>query len=207
MIDRVDDMSLAEVAAAVQGCTRCALATTRKQAVPGAGTARARLMLISQSASEADNITGQPFSGPSAVILDRALERVGLERSQVYLTTLVKCVPLAPRRRDGVLDYRAPKAPELRACRPWLERELALVQPRVLVLFGVPVLRELAGPTLRLAEQRGAWLEGPGGVPAIATWQPAYLLRMNEWDRPRAIQGWHELLADLRAARARAEDP
>lgn len=203
MIDLFTPHNLADLAHAVRTCTRCDLCRTRKHAILGEGNTHAKIMFVGQSASEADNITGRNYSGPSGNILDIALERVGLTRADIYLTNMVKCVPLAPRKEDGVLDYRTPKPAEVRACRAWLDQEIALVQPNVLVLFGVPTLKVLVDPKFKLADDRGKWFH-VAGIPAIATWQPAYLMRMKEWDRPKAVQGWKEYLSDLRADVERA---
>ncbi|HEY1011556.1 MAG TPA: uracil-DNA glycosylase [Herpetosiphonaceae bacterium] len=205
-LDLFGPQSIDELADQVRACQRCGLHQTRKQAVPGEGDPAARIMFIGQGASEADNITGRNYSGPSGAVLDMALERAGLDRSQIYLTNIVKCVPLAPRREDGVLDYRAPKSAEVRACRPWLDTEIALVRPKVIVACGAPAAQALIDPGFRLAEERGIWRTGPFGIPAIATWQPAYLMRMKEWDRPRAVEGWQQLVADVRAAAERSRE-
>lgn len=206
MLDLFAPQTLPELAEQVRDCTLCRLCETRNVAVPGEGAVRASVMLIGYTASEADNWNGHPYSGPSGRVLDMALERVGLTRAAVYLTNMVKCVPLAPRKRDGVLDFRAPRPDEIRTCRPWLEREIALVRPRVLVLLGSPTLKALIDPAFKLETHRGTWLNGPGGLPTIATWQPAYLMRMKEWDRPRAVEGWKQLLADLQMAVERTQE-
>ncbi len=103
------------------------------------------------------------------------------------------------------MAQRPPKVEEVAACRPWLDEELLWVKPLVLVAIGGPAAQELLGKSFQLTEQRGQILAGPHGIATLATYQPTYLKRLSQWDRPAAVQGWRDLVADLRAAKARAQ--
>lgn len=186
-------------------CTRCPLSDTRRQVVFGGGSPRARLMLIGQGPSQTDDRTGQPYSGPAGEYLDKALLQAGLSRDRVWITNVTKCLA-ARTNRDGQIELRPPNKGELQACRPWLDEELLLVRPRAIVAIGGPAAQALIDSTFNLTRQRGQWYDGPGGMPALATYQPTYLVRLSRWDRPKAVQGWRHLIADLQLAAAKIGD-
>lgn len=196
--------SLDEARAAALGCMRCPLGTSRGQVVFGAGNSSAAIMLIGQGPSLTDDQTGLPYSGPAGEFLDTALRQAGLDRDEIWLTNLHKCVATRLNKESGRPEMRPPKAEEVSACMIWLEQELFWVRPAVLVAIGGPAAQTLLGKDFQLSEQRGQWLVGPHGIPTLATYQPTYLKRLSEWDRPAAVQGWRDLVADLRAARERA---
>jgi DNA polymerase len=156
-------------------------------------------MLIGQGPSQTDDRTGVPYSGPAGDYLDKALQQAGLSREQVWITNVTKC--LAVRQRQGERpELRPPRKGEVSACRPWLEEELLLVRPAAIVAVGGPAAQALIDPGFNLTQQRGRWYDGPGGIPTLATYQPTYLVRLSQWDRPQAVQGWRDLVADLRLA-------
>ncbi len=179
-------------------CIRCRLADSRRQVVFGEGHPHARIMLVGQGPSESDDQTGHPYSGPSGPVLDKALAAAGLQREAIWLTNITKC--LAPAGAGGPRKIREPKADEVRACRLWLDQEIALIQPKVIVCVGGPAARALIHPQFRLMEQRGQVFPGPNGIPTLAIVQPAYLLRLKDHDRQAAVRAWNELIADLRRA-------
>lgn len=193
--------SLEAARSAAMSCTRCLLSEHRERVVFGAGDPQASILLVGQGPSVTDDRTGLPFSGPAGELLDRALQQAGLSREEVWITNLHRCVAV---RTPGRSEIRPPRAGELSACRDWLTEELAWVQPRVLVAIGGPAAKALLGKQFKLKEQRGQWIETIGQAPTLATWQPTYLKRLSEWDRPAAVQGWRDLVADLTAARQRA---
>lgn len=186
-------------------CTRCELSRTRRNVVFGAGDPAARLMLIGQGASQTDDRTGLPYSGPAGEYLDKALKAAGLSREQVWITNVTKCLA-AKEGKDGRSELRAPRKTELDACRPWLEDELLLIRPAAIVAIGGPAAQSLIDPGFNLTEQRGQWYDGPGGIATLATYQPTYLVRLSQWDRPKAVQGWRDMVADLRLAADRVID-
>ena len=193
--------SLEAARTAAQSCTRCPLAGQRSRVVFGAGDPHASIVLVGQGPSVTDDRTGLPFSGPAGDLLDRALAQAGLSRRELWITNLHRCVAL---QAPGSAGIRPPRAAERSACGGWLAEELAWVQPRVLVAIGGPAAEALLSPGFKLKEQRGRWIESIGQPPTLATWQPTYLKRLSAWDRPAAVQGWRELVADLTSARLRA---
>ena len=199
-----DYASLEEARAAALRCLRCPLSASRNQVVFGAGQADARIMLIGQGPSPTDDTTGLPYTGPAGEYLDTALHQAGLTRAEVWLTNLHKCVATKMNAETNRAEMRPPKADEVAACNVWLEQELFWVRPAVLVAIGGPAAQTLLGRDFQLSEQRGQWQVGPHGIPTLATYQPTYLKRLSEWDRPAAVQGWRDLVADLRVARLRA---
>jgi DNA polymerase len=199
-----DYESLDDVRAAGLRCLRCPLSASRNRVVFGAGNAEAKIMLIGQGPSLTDDNTGLPYTGPAGEFLDTALQQAGLNRAEVWLTNLHKCVATKVDKNSGRTEMRPPKMEEVNACNEWLEQELFWVKPRVIVAIGGPAAQTLLGSAFHLSEQRGQWLPGPHSIPTLATYQPTYLKRLSQWDRPAAVQGWRDLVADLRAARERA---
>ncbi len=197
--------ALGELRAQALTCIRCRLAAGRRQVVFGEGHPHARIMLVGQGPSESDDRSGHPYSGPSGQVLDQALAAAGLKREDIWLTNITKC--LAPAGAGRPRQIREPKADEVRACRIWLDQEIALVQPKVIVCIGGPAAKALIDPRFRLIEQRGQVFPGPNGIPTLAVVQPAYILRLKDHDRPAAVRAWNELIADLRRAAALASSP
>ncbi|MCC6453942.1 MAG: uracil-DNA glycosylase [Caldilineaceae bacterium] len=201
-----DYNSLDDARAASLRCIRCPLSAGRNQVVFGAGNPQAAIMLIGQGPSLTDDNTGLPYTGPAGEFLDTALHQAGLSREEVWLTNLHKCVATKINKETGRPEMRPPKAEEVAACDIWLEQELFWVKPVVLVAIGGPAAQTLLGKEFQLTEQRGQWLAGPHGIPTLATYQPTYLKRLSQWDRPTAVQGWRDLVADLRLVRERARE-
>lgn len=201
-----DYASFEEARAACLRCLRCPLSAGRNHVVFGAGNANAAIMLIGQGPSLTDDNTGLPYTGPAGEYLDAALRQAGLSRQELWLTNLHKCVATKIAKETGRPEMRPPKAEEIAACNLWLEQELFWVKPQVLVAIGGPAAQTLLGKEFQLSEQRGQWLDGPHGIPTMAIHQPTYLKRLSEWDRPTAVQGWRDLVADLRLVRERAHE-
>lgn len=181
---------------AALSCTRCPLATSRQQVVFGEGSATARLMIIGEGPSESDDHSGHPFSGPSGRLLDRWLAELRLSRATIWLTNVVKCRPATLER--GRSTNRPPTQREVAACRDWLDQELALVKPTVLLGLGASAGRLLRGRDFKITQERGQWFIGPGDIPTLITFNPAYLLRL---DHPELDQAEAEVSADLTAVR------
>ncbi len=195
-----DYPSLDAVRQACDRCVACTLSAGRTQVVFGAGDPQARLMLIGHGPSLTDDQTGRPYTGPAGDLLDTALRQAGLEREQVWITNLHKCIATKVNKQTGRIEQRPPRVEEIAACAPWLEQEVLWVQPRVLVAIGGPAAQVLLGKDFQLTAQRGQWQTGPHGLPTMGIVQPTYLKRLNEHDRPAAVQGWRDLVADLRRA-------
>lgn len=169
--------------ARIAGCTACPLCTSRQKTVPGMGDRNARVMFIGEGPGAEEDRRGLPFVGAAGKMLDAMLASIGLSREQgVYIANTVKCRP--PRNRT-------PENAEMAACRPFLERQIALVRPRLLVALGRPAAQVLLDDEeVRIKDARGRVFEY-GGVPVRVTYHPAYLLR-NPADKARA---WEDLCA------------
>jgi DNA polymerase len=176
-------------------CPGCPNKVRRLRVVFGEGDVNAPVMLVGQGPGVIDEQTGQPFSGPSGALLDQALAEVGLQREKLWLTNVIKCRPVKGER--GRLVDRPPSTAELKACRPWLDGELAIVQPRIVVCIGVPAARALIERTLKLSEEHGQFRECTDGTRRIAVFHPAYVLRLKGVDRDAYEQTWRGLIADL----------
>jgi DNA polymerase len=176
----------ADLAAArevARDCIRCGLSQTRRQVVFGEGAPRARLLILGEGPSEADDRGGHPFSGPSGSLLAAWLTRLGLNRDEVWLTNVVRCRPAAL--VSGRLKNRPPTDAEAGACRFWLDTELALVRPAVILALGGSAGKALLGKGFKITRERGRWHDGPRGTAVLTTFHPAYLLRLEGDDLAR----------------------
>ena len=162
-------------------CTACDLAETRANVVFGSGDAAAKLVLVAEGPSAADNHTTLPFSGPTGNLLDEVLTMNDLTRSDIWLTNIIKC--RAAGLKGGVLKNRPPKASEIKACAKWLDGELTLVQPSVILCMGAPAAKVLIHRSFRITEERGIWFTDTQYAPFVmATFNPAYILRQEGED-------------------------
>src|SRR5215204_496938 len=149
--------SLRALAEAAQGCRGCDLYRHATQAVLGEGRRRARIMLIGEQPGDQEDIQGHPFVGPAGALLDKALIEAGIDRKQVYVTNAVKHFKWEPRGKRRI--HKKPNAREIAACRPWLEAELEVVKPDVLVCLGASAAQALLGREFRVSQQRGEFVE------------------------------------------------
>ena len=183
---------------AAHGCVRCDLATTRRQVVFGEGSPTARLVIVGEGPSEADDASGHPFSGQSGRLLGRWLEALGLGREDVWLTNVVRCRPAVL--EGSRVRNRPPRAPEIAACRLWMETELALLRPAAILCVGATAGRTIVGREFKMTRDRGRWLAAADGTPTLATYNPAYVLRLEDEARERAER---EVATDLDSVRCR----
>jgi uracil-DNA glycosylase len=146
------DDSLERVAAEVRGCPRCKLARTRKNAVPGEGQLAAKIMFIGEAPGSSEDEKGRPFVGAAGRSLDNLLKKVGIERSQVFITNIVKCRPP---------NNRVPEADEVAACKPYLDRQIALIKPKVICILGKTAYSTLLGGS-SITANRGKMVERAG---------------------------------------------
>ena len=165
---------LAALAAAAAVCTRCRLSEGRNRVVFAAGNPDADLMLIGEGPGAEEDRQGLPFVGPAGELLTRILQAMELTRDEVYIANIVKCRP--PGNRD-------PQPEEVSACRPYLEKQIALVQPRLIVALGKVAAQTLLGNQSSIGQMRGRWVQIQG-VPAMVTYHPAALLRNSALKRP-----------------------
>lgn len=166
--------SLALLAAEVRGCTRCRLADSRTLAVPGDGDPAAALMLVAEAPGAKEDATGLPFQGMAGRFLDAALDGLGVRRERVYVTSATKCRP--PRNR-------APRPDEVVACAPFLDRQLVLVRPRVVLAMGGTGASRLLGRRVKVTEERGA-IHEIAGAALLVTFHPAAAMRFPDRRQP-----------------------
>ena len=188
--------SLAELRQASAGCTNCDLYRHATQTVFGAGPQGARLMLVGEQPGDREDVEGEPFVGPAGRLLDQALVEAGIDRDLVYVTNAVKHFKFAPRGKRRI--HATPKAEEIRACRPWLDGEIAAVRPAVVAALGATAAKVLLGPSFRVSKQRGEVVERDG-LRLTATIHPSAILRGPPEQREVAFA---DLVDDLRGIAA-----
>jgi DNA polymerase len=194
----VDD-SLAALREAAAGCKRCDLWKPATQTVFGDGPANARIMVVGEQPSDAEDLSGLPFVGPAGKLFDRALEDLGIARRRLYVTNAVKHFKFE--RRGKARLHRSPNPAEQRACRMWLEAERAHIRPEIVVCLGAIAARNVFGTRFGLMKQRGAWQELADGTRAFATVHPSWVLRQTDSQaRSEAYRGFVADLALLRDA-------
>jgi len=184
--------TLDELRDAAAGCRACDLWKTATQTVFGEGSGTAEVMLVGEQPGDREDIDGRPFVGPAGRVLDDALEQAGIDRNRVYLTNVVKHFKWRPRGKRRI--HQKPNAEEIRACRPWLDGELAALKPRVLVCLGATAAQALLGREFRVSRQRGEFVESPLAERVLATVHPSSILRTDESEREAAMA---ELVRDL----------
>jgi DNA polymerase len=180
------ERAIENASALVSACHKCAIGATRRNAVYGEGDPCAALMVVGEGPGETEDKLGRPFVGRAGELLDKMLLAIGLPRESVFICNTVKCRPTLD--VGHRLANRAPTPDELRNCRPYLEEQIEIVRPRVILALGAPAAKSFMGERFSISKQRGQWFEGPGGIPVIASFHPAYLLRqtggaMNEVKR------------------------
>jgi uracil-DNA glycosylase family protein len=188
--------SLRELAKAAKGCTACPLFERGTQTVFGEGPASARIMFVGEQPGDAEDVAGRPFVGPAGRLLDRALEAAGIDRAQVYVTNAVKHFKWVPRGKRRI--HSKPNAMEIQACFPWLEAEIAAVQPAVVVALGATAAQALLGRSFRVTKQRGVPVASPLAAQIVATVHPSALLRAPD-DATRRAET-ERFIEDLRVA-------
>ena len=161
---------------AASRCTACPLHRHATQTVFGEGEPGARMMLVGEQPGDVEDHIGTPFVGPAGRLLDRALERVGLDREDTYLTNAVKHFKWAPRGKRRI--HGKPNASEIKACRPWLLAEIAAVKPEVILCLGATAAQTLLGSDFRVSKQRGEWIDSDLAPKVMATIHPSALLRI-----------------------------
>ena len=184
----VDALKWPELLARIAGCAACPLGTGRKQAVPGVGDRNPDWLFIGEGPGAEEDVKGEPFVGQAGKLLDNMLAALAIARgNKVYIANAVKCRPPG---------NRTPEAAEMAACRPWLERQIALLQPKVIVLLGKAAVHSLLHDDKSLASLRGKRFAYQG-IPVVVTYHPAYLLR----NLPEKAKAWEDRLFARRCLR------
>ena len=169
--------SLPKLRSAAATCRACPLWRTGTQTVFGEGRDHAALLVVGEQPGDREDIEGHPFVGPAGRLLDRALEASGVPREDVYITNAVKHFKWEPRGKRRL--HKTPAQREIEACLPWLEAEVAAVEPRVILCMGATAARAVMGGKVRVTETRGQPLPSPFGRNAVITIHPAYILRLR----------------------------
>ncbi len=188
--------SLTKMREAAAHCTACHLYKRGTQTVFGEGPKRASMMLVGEQPGDYEDVAGRPFVGPAGKIMNRALEEAGIDRSQVYVTNAVKHFKWESRGKRRI--HKKPNSREIAACRPWLEAELRVVRPNLVVALGATAAQTIFGPAFRVTRERGKILSSKLAPRVLATVHPSSLLRQpNEETRRREYE---RFVADLRTA-------
>jgi uracil-DNA glycosylase len=194
--------NLGEVREASRECTACHLYKHATQTVFGEGPKAAPIMLVGEQPGDYEDVAGKPFVGPAGKIMDQALEEAGIDRSDVYVTNAVKHFKWEPRGKRRI--HKKPNSREIAACRPWLEAELRLVKPTLLVCLGATAAQAIFGPSFRVTRERGKVLSSKFAPKVLATVHPSSLLRQpDEESRQREYK---RFVLDLRTAVRAARD-
>lgn len=182
-------------------CRKCAIGYQRRNNVYGEGDPCARLMVIGEGPGETEDELGRPFVGRAGQLLDRMLAAIGLPREAVYICNTVKCRPTV----DGPNGprNRAPEPAEMENCRPFLDEQIAIVVPGVILALGAPAAKSFLGRDFQITKMRGRWYIGPGETPLMVTFHPAYILRQTGGE----IEAVKRLVwNDLKAVRTKLDE-
>ncbi|HEX8372759.1 MAG TPA: uracil-DNA glycosylase [Chthoniobacterales bacterium] len=170
-------------------CTRCPhLAASRTQVVFGIGNVEAKLMFVGEAPGEDEDFQGEPFVGKAGQLLTKMIQAMGLQREDVYIANVVKCRPNMPAGQSG---NRKPTSAEMATCLPYLLEQIDIVRPQAIVALGATAVEGLIGETRPMGQLRGQWLHAQG-IPLMATYHPAYLLRNQAVSEKRKV--WEDLL-------------
>ena len=170
-----DRRTLPAFRAAAADCQACDLYKRGTQTVFGAGTRKAEVLFVGEQPGNEEDLEGQPFVGPAGKLLDKVLDEVGIDRQKAYVTNVVKHFKWEPRGKRRI--HKKPNAGEIAACRPWLEAEIALVKPRVIVCLGATAAQALLGAKFRVSKEHGKFIESDLDSYIIATIHPSAILR------------------------------
>ena len=179
-----DSPTLDRLRDASAGCRGCHLWERATQTVFGEGGKNATLMLVGEQPGDQEDLAGKPFVGPAGKLLDRALDDAAIDREAAYVTNVVKHFKWEPRGKRRI--HAKPTCSEMVACRPWLDAEIALVEPRVLVCLGATAAQAVIGRDFRVSRQRGELVDSPLAPYVTATIHPSAILRQRDEESRRA---------------------
>jgi len=196
-----DRPTLKSVRETARDCQACRLYKTGTQTVFGEGPTRPTLMMVGEQPGDAEDVAGHPFVGPAGKLLDRALEEAGIDRTRVYVTNVVKHFKWEPRGKRRI--HKKPNAAEISACRPWLDTEIALTRPRVIVCLGATAAQALLGRAFKVSQHRGTFVPSSLAPRVMATVHPSSILRAPDEESRHA--DLRRFVADLKHAAAELE--
>jgi DNA polymerase len=179
-------------------CRACPLWKDATQTVFGEGPQAARAMLVGEQPGDREDLAGKPFVGPAGLMLDRALEEAGIDRKKVYVTNAVKHFKFLA--RGKIRLHQKPTTSEIKACRPWYERELASIKPDLVVAMGATSAQSVFGKITPINRNRGRLIDLDGGIQALVTVHPSYLLRLPDADAK--AREYRRFVDDLKIAAA-----
>jgi uracil-DNA glycosylase len=194
--DKVNLPNLRQAAAACKGCDLWARGT---QTVFGEGSPRARVLMVGEQLGDKEDLQGKPFVGPAGAVLDKALEAAGIDRDDVYVTNIVKHFKWEPRGKRRI--HKKPNALQISACRPWLDAEISVTRPDVIVLLGATAAQGILGRDFRVSQQRGEWVPSSIAPFVMATVHPSSILRAPD-DETRHEE-MRKFIADLKKVAAK----
>ncbi|HJX92414.1 MAG TPA: UdgX family uracil-DNA binding protein [Pyrinomonadaceae bacterium] len=178
-----EQLSLPSLKVAAANCKACDLWKKGTQTVFGEGRSRATFLFVGEQPGNEEDLTGKPFVGPAGRLFDDALGEAGIDRKQTYVTNVVKHFKWEPRGKRRI--HKKPNAIEIKACRPWLEAEIAQVKPKVIVALGATAAQALLDPKFRVTKQRGEFLESTLAPYIMATVHPSSILRAPDAETRR----------------------
>jgi uracil-DNA glycosylase family protein len=196
-----DKPTLPALRAAAAGCKACHLWKLGTQTVFGEGKATAPVMMVGEQPGDKEDLQGRPFVGPAGAVLDKALAAAGIDRSDVYVTNIVKHFKWEPRGKRRL--HKKPNALEISACRPWLAAEIKVVKPQVVVLLGATAAQGILGSQFRVSKQRGQWVQSNIAPLVMATVHPSSILRAPDDDSRH--EEMRKFVADLKRVAAQLQ--
>jgi DNA polymerase len=195
---RTSPYDLDRLRAEAAECRDCPLWANATQTVFGEGSPHALVMFVGEQPGDEEDKAGRPFVGPAGRVLDRAMQEAGIDRRTVYVTNAVKHFKWEPRGKRRV--HKTPAQQEIDACHQWLEREIASVNPKLIVCLGATAARALLGPKFKITQGRGRFYEISGLPEILPTFHPSYILRLRDEARAEADQ---QFIADLKSVAQR----
>jgi DNA polymerase len=191
--------TLRTLTTAARTCRACHLWRNATQTVFGEGNVEADVMLVGEQPGNDEDLAGHPFVGPAGRILNEALEAAGIDRQRTYVTNVVKHFKWEPRGKRRI--HATPKAGEIGACKPWLDAEIAVVHPRVIVCLGATAAKALLGASFKVSVERGRFVDSPLAPLVTATVHPSSILR--EPDSNARREAMRAFVSDLKKVKAK----
>ena len=192
---------LERACAVAAACRKCQIGYERRHNVYGEGDPCAKLMVVGEGPGETEDLLGRPFVGRAGELLEKMLAAIDLAREDVYICNTVKCRPTF--HEDNKLRNRAPTPEEMAACRPYLDEQIDIIAPALILALGAPAAKSFLGNAFAITKGRGRWYDGPQGIPLMVTFHPAYVLRQGGLSLTETKR---QVWSDLKQVRARLDE-